>query len=142
MLRTSLFVLLALAAAVLPARAQGAGSAPSGCSYKWTAVSQQAFAIASHYLLVRDVQVECNDTQLFADQAEVFTDSDRVRATGNVVFVTGGSRISADRMDYNTKTKTGTFFTASGIANIEDRGIDRSMFGTQEPDAFFWGETT
>src|SRR4029079_9384235 len=30
---------------------------------------------------------------------------------------------------------------ASGIANMENRGIDRSMFGTQEPDAYFWGET-
>ena len=44
-------------------------------------------------------------------------------------------------MEFNTRTKTGTFYNASGIANLENRGIDRSLFGTQEPDAYFWGET-
>jgi len=87
------------------------------------------------------VQVECDDVQLYADQAEIFSDLDRVRATGNVLFVSGTSRISADRLDFNTKTKTGTFYVASGIANLENRGIDRSLFGTQEPDAYFFGET-
>ena len=39
--------------------------------------------------LIENVQIDCNDIQLFADQAEVFTDIDRVRASGNVVFVSG-----------------------------------------------------
>src|SRR5262249_53510379 len=33
------------------------------------------------------------------------------------------------------------FYVASGIANLANRGADRSFFGTQEPDAYFWGET-
>ena len=44
-------------------------------------------------------------------------------------------------MEFNTRTKTGTFYNASGIASLEGRGMDRSFFGTQEPDAYFWGET-
>ena len=64
-----------------------------------------------------------------------------VKRAGDFVFVSGTSRISADRMDFNFRTKTGTFHVASGIVNLENRGIDRSLFGTQEPDAYFWGDT-
>ena len=138
MLRISLLLLLALAAS-LPASAQTA--APGGCA-KWDAVSFEAINLnENHTQLLKNVQVNCNDIQLFADEAEIFRDADRVRASGNVVFVSGTSRISAERMEFNTRTKTGTFFVASGIANLENRGIDRSLFGTQEPDAYFWGET-
>ena len=142
MVRTSLFVLVILAASVLPARAQGA-TAPNGCDIKWTATSDNVFNFnTNHYRLSRDVRIDCNDGQLFADEVEVFADADRMRASGNVVFISGGSRISADRLEFNTRTKTGTFYAASGIANIEGRrGIERSFFGTQEPDAFFYGET-
>ena len=140
MLRTGVFVLLGLMATAAAARAQV--PAPSGCSVKWQAVSQEAIGIqTNHYHLLRNVQVDCNDIQLFADEAEIFSDTDRLIATGNVVFVSNNNRISADRLEFNTRTKTGTFFVASGIANIENRGIDRSLFGTQEPDAYFWGET-
>jgi LPS-assembly protein len=141
MLRISLLVLLALGSASLPARAQAAPPA-TGCGDKWSVVSDVFDRRdQSHYLLLRNVQIDCNEIQLFADEAEVFPDIDRVRASGNVVFVSGTSRISAERMEFNTKTKTGTFFVASGIANLENRGVDRSLFGTQEPDAYFWGDT-
>jgi len=138
--RLCVFLFLALVAAATPARAQG--TAPGGCTYKWSVASQESVGInTTHYLLFRDVQVDCNDIQLFADQAEVFSDTDRLRASGNVLFVSSTNRISAERLEFNTRTKTGTFFTASGIASIENRGIDKSLFGSQEPDAYFWGET-
>lgn len=141
MLRTGLLVLIALAAAALPARAQ-APPPSSGCGYKWHVESDLFNRITQdHYLLVKDVEVTCNDIQIFADEAEVFRDVDRVRASGNVVFVSGTSRISAERLEFNMRTKTGTFYVASGIANLESRGVDRSLFGTQEPDAYFWGNT-
>src|SRR3712207_2687404 len=101
MLRTSLLVLFALAAGALPARAQ-AGAPASGCS-KWNVVSAVLNNFnQDHYILIRDVHVECNDIQLFADEVEVFRDADRVRASGNVVFLSGTSRISAERMEFNT----------------------------------------
>jgi LPS-assembly protein len=141
MRRCGLFFLLVLFAAALPARAQGTPQM-GGCQ-KWAAVSQHAEnnVEEKHSILVRDVRIDCNDIQLFADEAELFTEADRLLARGNVVFVSAESRISADHLEFNTRTKTGTFFTAYGIASIADRGVDRSFFGTQEPDAYFWGET-
>jgi LPS-assembly protein len=144
MRRTSLLFLLVvfgLAAAARPARAQGT-PVMGGCSYKWQAQSADANNVnETHTILIKDVHIDCNDIQLFADHVELFSDVDRLLATGNVVFVSAGSRISAERLEFNTRTKTGTFYTASGIANIENRGIERSFFGSQEPDAYFWGET-
>jgi LPS-assembly protein len=142
MLRTGLLVLLAIGATASLARAQAA-PAPTGCKVNWTTTGDQLIEINSnHYRLVgAGSEVNCNDVQLFADEIEIFSDVDRMRASGNVLFVSGTSRISAERLEFNTRTKTGTFFVASGIANIENRGIDRSLFGTQEPDAYFWGET-
>ena len=137
-LLVALIALAGLAAAAHPASAQQ----PNGCTQKWELNSQSAVHInTTHTLLIKNVQIDCNDIQLFADEAELFSDIDRVRASGNVVFVSSTNRIAAERMEFNTKTKTGTFYVASGIANLENRGVDRSLFGTQEPDAYFWGET-
>ena len=136
--RTSLLFRLVLAAAAVPARAQ----APLGGCSLWTAEGKQKIAInENHYQLFRDVQVNCNDMQFFADEAEIFSDADRMTGRGNVVFVTGDNRIAAERMEFNTRTRTGTFYVASGIASMANRKIDRSLFGNQEPDAYFWGET-
>jgi LPS-assembly protein len=140
MLRLRVLTIL-VAVAALPAVA-AAQPAPGGCKI-WTTNSQQLRNVIStnHYLLLRNVQVDCNDMHFFADEVEVFSDADRVRASGHVVFVSNNNRISAERMDFNTRTRTGTFYVASGIASLENRGVDRSYFGTQEPDAYFWGQT-
>jgi LPS-assembly protein len=141
MLRTTLLILSLVVISALPARAQ---SAPvmGGCGLKWSVDSKEANVLnETHTILIKDVRIDCNDIQLFADQAELFSDVDRLLANGNVVFVSGTNRISAERLAFNTRTKTGTFFTATGIANLESRGIERSLFGAQEPDAYFWGET-
>lgn len=138
MLRICVLVLLILAAANVASAQQ----APGGCKI-WQTTSQRSITVTStrHYRLLENVEIDCNDMQFFADEVEVFSDADRMRASGHVVFVSADNRISADRMDFNTKTRTGTFYIASGIANMQSRGIDRSLFGAQEPDAYFWGET-
>jgi LPS-assembly protein len=84
------------------------------------------------------VRVDCDDMQFFADFAEVHLDRHRVVATGNVVFVSPSSRIAAERMEFDTKSRTGVFYNASGMASMGDR-VDRSLFGTQEADALFRG---
>ena len=61
-------------------------------------------------------------------------------AKGNVVFVSGDSRISSERADFDTRTRTGAFFNAFGSASVSQK-VDKSFFGTQEPDAYFYGET-
>ena len=88
-------------------------------------------------------RIICDDMQFFADFAETFKKQDMVTAQGHVVYVSGGNRIAADRMEFNTRTRTGTFYNARGTAVLGDQGesTDRSMFGGKEPDAYFWGET-
>ena len=77
------------------------------------------------------VQVDCDDTQFFADFVEIYPDSNRIVATATSWSVTPTSRISAERLEFDTKTNTGMFYNADGMASLGDR-VDRSMFGTQE----------
>ncbi|CAN5381548.1 hypothetical protein BH23ACI1_BH23ACI1_02110 [soil metagenome] len=84
-------------------------------------------------------QIDCDEMQFFADAMDVYPDQSRIEATGHVLFVSAGNRISAERMEFNTATRTGTFYNASGTISLGDR-VDRSLFGTQEPDAYFYGE--
>ncbi len=94
----------------------------------------------NHWKLIGAVEVEKDDVKFFADEIEIFTDTDDLTGRGNVVYTAGGNRIAADRVEFNTETGLGTFYNAAGTASLGDR-VDRSMFGTQEPDAYFYGET-
>ena len=86
----------------------------------------------------RPVRIDCDDMHLSADQMEVF-DGHQVVATGNVLFESETNRIASERLEFDTKTRTGTFYNASGTVSMANR-VDRSMFGTQEPDAMFRGD--
>src|SRR6478735_2867059 len=86
----------------------------------------------------RPVRVDCDDMHLTADQMEVF-DRHIVVATGNVLFENDTNRIAAERLQFDTKTRTGVFYQAAGSIGITQR-VDKSFFGTQEPDARFEGE--
>jgi LPS-assembly protein len=115
----------------------------SGCRL-WQQQAETVLGVQeNHWKLTgkpgRPVIVDCDTTQLVADEMEVFNNERRVVARGSVVYVSSTNRIAADRMEFNTKTKTGTFYGASGTAHLGDR-VDRSMFGTQEPYAYFYGE--
>ncbi len=80
--------------------------------------------------------------KFFADDLEWNLSSGEFSASGNVVVSTPTSRIAAERAVFNTKTRLGTFHTASGIASLGERGEqDRSMFGALEPEVYFYGET-
>lgn len=96
----------------------------------------------THCIFYGDVEVEITDTKFFADKLEVFTDLNVLHAEGNVLVTTANSRIAADRIDFNTKTRLGTFYNASGMAAVTPSGgsKNKSAFGTQEPDIYFHGE--
>ena len=97
-----------------------------------------------HVKLIGQVEVECGDQSFAADEVELFTDTHQLIAIGNVVFTSGTNRIAADRLDYNTETRTGVFHNATGTARVkEETGPpeERSMFGTGEPDVYFYGKT-
>jgi lipopolysaccharide assembly outer membrane protein LptD (OstA) len=98
--------------------------------------------------LMREVEIEgeagtANAGQkFFADELLMNTRTGELTAAGNVVFSTPTSRISADSIVFNTKTGLGTFNVANGIAQLGERGDrNRSMFGTLEPDVYFYGST-
>src|SRR5690606_18013655 len=87
---------------------------------------------------------DCGEQSFAADEVEFFSDRNLLIATGNVVFTTGTNRIAADRLEYNTEKGTGTFHNATGTATLREGGPqpqDRSMFGTSEPDVYFYGRT-
>ena len=60
-------------------------------------------------------------------------------ATGNVVYTSPQTRIAAEKLELNLDTKIGTFHNATGSTYLGDK-VDKSFFGTQEPDALFYGE--
>lgn len=102
----------------------------------------------NHWKLTGAVELEQKDTKLYADEVEIFTDQDRAVATGNVVFTQGSNRIAADRADFNTKTRLGTFYNASGIANVQPPQRSPGIGGFappppvagQDTDVYFFGD--
>lgn len=86
------------------------------------------------------VTLSCDNTQLFADQIEVYREQNLLKARGHVAFIDGGQRITADRIEFNIKTKLGTFWGAQGIMSITGKPDPRSMLGSTEADAYFYGE--
>jgi LPS-assembly protein len=98
----------------------------------------------NHWRLTGDVEIEQDNMKIFADEVEIFTDRDLLLARGNVTLTTASQRISADSLEFNTKTRLGTFRHASGSALLqqeEDRPAEKSRFGTQESEILFYGET-
>jgi LPS-assembly protein len=93
----------------------------------------------NHVKLTGAVEAQRGDMTFFADEIEVWTDTNRVVATGNVVFAQGGSRIAADRADFNTETRLGTFFNATGSAILTSEP-KREMLGSQDADVYFYGD--
>ena len=53
---------------------------------------------------------------------QFFADTRRLQEAGlvtarDVVFVSQGNRIAAERMEFDTRTRTGTFYNARGTAS-------------------------
>ena len=77
--------------------------------------------------------------KFFADQVDYDTQTRLMVATGNVVYTSPQTRIAAEKLEFNLDTKVGTFYNATGSSYLGDK-VDKSYFGTQEPDALFYGE--
>lgn len=95
-----------------------------------------------HWRFTGDVEIENDDVKgqkFYANVVDLYTDTHRLEASGNVLYETATARIAAERVVFNTRAGTGTFFTASGLASIGERA-DKSMFGALEPDVYFYGE--
>lgn len=96
----------------------------------------------NHIRLTGQVELENEDVKgqkFYADVVDVYLDTNRLEASGHVLYETATARIASERVIFNTKASTGTFYTASGSASIGDRA-DKSLFGSIEPDVYFYGE--
>ncbi|MBM3777109.1 MAG: LPS-assembly protein LptD [Acidimicrobiia bacterium] len=94
---------------------------------------------ATEWRLTGQVEIECENVKFFADEVTLHTDTDRLVARGNVVFTTEGGRISAEEVEFDLRTLTGTFRQAYGIFSLGPQA-DRTEFGGQDPDVYFYGE--
>jgi LPS-assembly protein len=103
---------------------------------QWKAVRVEK----THITLSGAVECRQGDLALFADEAEIWTDTHRVVLTGNVTFRQRDAQITADRAEFNTETRLGTFYNASGFAVISTKS-KKNLLGGQEPDVYFYGDT-
>lgn len=87
-----------------------------------------------------ELQLPGSPSKFFADEVDLFTDTSRLTASGNVVFTGEDGRIAADRVEFDWKAGTGTFHLATGIMTVGGT-VDRAAFGNQDPDVYFYGET-
>jgi LPS-assembly protein len=144
--------LVALLAAVVPARAQQPPAQPAAPSSQSQIQSQSSDSLErigdTHVKRIGHVEITlANGTSIYADDAELFEDQDRAVFTGNVVFSQGENRIASDRADFNTKTNLGTFYNASGIATVKPQkpqvrpGTIAPPVSNQPTDVYFFGDT-
>ena len=101
----------------------------------------------NHTKFIGQVEMEQGTTKIFAEEIDVFADEDRAVATGNVVFTQGSNRIAADRADFNTKTRLGTFYNAWGIATMQQKAqaprpgqTTPPPIAGQDSNVYFYGE--
>jgi LPS-assembly protein len=87
---------------------------------------------------VGPVKFVCDDTTVFAD--EITWDEKTMRASGSVLVIQEGLRVTADRAEMDRTTRLGTFYKAAGTARLTDKDIKPSMFGTLEPEVSFYAE--
>jgi LPS-assembly protein len=126
----------------------GAGTATAqGVPGFDNAISEKQIRIGeNHIQLAGQVELKRGDLEVYADEVEIFTDSTRVIGTGNVVVLQTGNRIAADRVDFDYKTRLGTFYRAYGFANIKPQAPRPGATAlpapsSQETDVYFQGET-
>jgi len=99
-----------------------------------------------HLHLIGQAVLRGPQLQFFADDVDLYLTTNRVVASGNVVFTNTDGRIAAERVEFNTATGIGTFYDASGIMSLGAKagasaGATIAAFGGQDPDVYFYGQT-
>jgi LPS-assembly protein len=86
------------------------------------------------------VVITCDDMVLQARTFVYETDTQDIRASGQVLLQQRDLRVFAERAEMNSRTKLGVFYEANGIARIGEAPAEKSQFGTLESDVVFSGE--
>jgi len=96
--------------------------------------------VGDHLHLINQAAIEGPNLKFFADDVDLYVNTNKVVASGNVVFTNADGRISAERVEFDTGTGVGTFYDASGIMSLgEQAGTNTAAFGGQDPDVYFYG---
>jgi LPS-assembly protein len=98
--------------------------------------------VGDHLHLINQAAIEGPDLKFFADDVDLYINTNKVVASGNVVFTNADGRISAERVEFDTGTGIGTFYDASGIMSLAKQGAapaNTAAFGGQDPDVYFYG---
>ena len=95
----------------------------------------------THTLLKGNVEIVCDDTRLYADEIEWYSDSEWMYARGHVLLQQPQIRINADSARMNRRTHLGTFNAVEGSIRMHDQKPESDQFGQMEPDALFDGKT-
>jgi LPS-assembly protein len=137
----ALFITIILAA---PVRAAAQQAAPP----ESTTADQQNRIAENHFKFSGHFEYERGDVKLYAEEAELFSDENRLMLTGNVVMRQGNNQISADRANFDTKTRLGTFYNANGFASVKQPRQTVTPGGVAPPPllgedtiVLFFGET-
>ena len=137
--------LLLASIVLLPSSAHAQGTNPLDCKNftghwndPWTrtqvgeAKPGEKPAFKNH--LSGEVRIDCDDSQIFADEIDWRDDEQTVSIKGHVLFVQPGVRVMADHAIVNRVTKLGTFFEASGytqsLASLASRACSAASSRT------------
>ncbi|HEY6506813.1 MAG TPA: hypothetical protein VIY56_02295, partial [Vicinamibacterales bacterium] len=122
------------AAPAVPA-APAARAVPDQQSDRWEQVT------ATHWRLTGNVEMGFPGStfKFFADEVDLYLDTNSLVAKGNVVFADTDGRIAADEVEFDIASGVGTFKNASGSMGLGDQA-NASQFGGQDPDVYFYGE--
>ncbi|HVH28647.1 MAG TPA: hypothetical protein VM818_17905 [Vicinamibacterales bacterium] len=101
---------------VLPARA--VAQQPGADTDTTVADRHDVISEREHHYIGK-VEMQLRDTKLYADDVWYYVEEHRAVATGNVVFRQGSNQIAADRAEFDTNTRLGTFYNASGFATVQ-----------------------
>jgi LPS-assembly protein len=124
----------------LPGQPQPAPSGPAPQGYTSSQMRLERVT-STHWRFGGQVEIEHQSgVKFFADEADLYTDTHQLVARGNVVFANAEGRISAERLEFNTESQTGTFYQASGVMSLGPTA-ERVQFGNQDPDVYFYGDT-
>jgi LPS-assembly protein len=139
----------AVPAPATPPASPPAGTPPAAPPVMETTLSssREASNNQKDWHFIGDVEMDRGgDTKIYADDVWAYTGENRAIATGNVLFVQGNNRISAERAEFDTESRLGTFYNAWGLASVKPQpqsarpgAIAPTMTG-QDTVIYFFGE--
>jgi LPS-assembly protein len=140
--------LVLLFAAIVMSAPAPAGAQSSPLTETTIAERHEVISEKEHHYIGSVELDDGRDTKLYADDVWLYLDQNRAVASGNVVFRQGSSQISADRADFDTKTRLGTFYNASGFAMVQPPkqtsrpgAVAPPPIAGQDTIVYFFGET-